>query len=555
MIADTFMRTVMSGLRLEATATAYAEWILGTDPRKRSTRYEEGVGRSWTVENILGSGPLVGDHGCRVEMRLSPERMLCRFIHRDTADGAIFWHTAARVTVDRGRVLVEHAVGRDAPRGRQMRPIASPSRVVLDLIERDGVEVHPRDLVLPEVLLQEETVERFVDHVLLRADRELPWLLVSPTRDGGRPLVDPTRLARSLRGICAVAVLASESATFAFSNVLEKRGYGDEFRCFNGALHTYGPTARLGDDHRIWLGDSLQAIGPDVRTMAVAGLLSHRLAIRDTPSGFFTLIEEHDRTERRDADRRLSERKSSPPPAFSGADGKQLEKETAELKAALKKSLEAEQQYLEAWNRADDERRQAEQEREDADARAEQERAVSAHLRESLQEAKLASGSAALTPGEVDAIQGVLAERITPLSCLVVLRLAYRDRIVVLDSALSSAEQARSFRHSMKLMGLLQTLATEYWEGLASGKGDSQASHAFTPKTFAATESETTKANRRAVSERTFSYRGRNLVMWRHIKIGAAETIAETIRVHFEWVAEEKKIVIGWCGEHRFRVD
>ena len=44
------------------------------------------------------------------------------------------------------------------------------------------------------------------------------------------------------------------------------------------------------------------------------------------------------------------------------------------------------------------------------------------------------------------------------------------------------------------------------------------------------------------------------IVMWPHLKIGNAETTTETIRVHFEWIAEEQKVVIGWCGEHRYRI-
>ena len=61
-------------------------------------------------------------------------------------------------------------------------------------------------------------------------------------------------------------------------------------------------------------------------------------------------------------------------------------------------------------------------------------------------------------------------------------------------------------------------------------------------------------ANHRAHKERTFRYNKEDLVMWRHLRIGVKESVAETIRVHFDWVATEKKLVIGWCGEHRYRV-
>lgn len=39
--------------------------------------------------------------------------------------------------------------------------------------------------------------------------------------------------------------------------------------------------------------------------------------------------------------------------------------------------------------------------------------------------------------------------------------------------------------------------------------------------------------------------------MFSHLKVGVKDTGAETIRVHFDWDANRKKIVIGYCGEHR----
>jgi hypothetical protein len=38
--------------------------------------------------------------------------------------------------------------------------------------------------------------------------------------------------------------------------------------------------------------------------------------------------------------------------------------------------------------------------------------------------------------------------------------------------------------------------------------------------------------------------------MEKHLKIGSAENAADTLRIHFEWVAEDKLIVVGYCGAH-----
>lgn len=556
MSVDTFMSITARGLGVEAVATSYAEWALGTESsRTRSARLEEGVRAQWSAAQILASESLVGDHGCRVEMRLKPERMLFRFVHRDNSDGAVFWQVAARVERKGDAVTVEHAVGRDAPRERRLSPVASPSRVVLGLLERDGVEIRPRDLALPPVTITNDAA-RFVDHVLLRRDRQLPFAVVSCDRSGAPPLVDVERFAKRLRGIYSVAFLATPDATFEFGDTLEARGYGREFRCFHGAVHTYGPTAAMRADHRLWLGDSLRAIEARARTDVVAGLLAHRIAVRDAPTGFFTAIEDFDREERRAIATRLSEKRSTPPPPTNVVPAEyyaRVETERQELQAALSKMIVAEQEASAAFVKADDERRAAERAREDAEAQLEQERAISADLREQFQKNKEAT-KADLDEDQRLALRALVEERLTPTACLRLLELLYGERVVVLDTAYTSADRSSDFRHSGKLFDLMRTLATGYWDALAAGKGDGAAMKAFSSNTFSPNESETTRGNKRAIKERSFTYKGETLVMWRHLKIGAAETLAETIRVHFEWMPAEKKIVVGWCGEHRYRV-
>ena len=44
--------------------------------------------------------------------------------------------------------------------------------------------------------------------------------------------------------------------------------------------------------------------------------------------------------------------------------------------------------------------------------------------------------------------------------------------------------------------------------------------------------------------------KGSSIVMPMHLKIGVKDTAAETLRIHFEWFADEQKIVIGHCGPH-----
>ncbi|WP_282454615.1 hypothetical protein [Burkholderia gladioli] len=38
--------------------------------------------------------------------------------------------------------------------------------------------------------------------------------------------------------------------------------------------------------------------------------------------------------------------------------------------------------------------------------------------------------------------------------------------------------------------------------------------------------------------------------MEKHLKIGIKDSVAETLRVHFEWVGADNVVVIGHCGKH-----
>jgi hypothetical protein len=50
---------------------------------------------------------------------------------------------------------------------------------------------------------------------------------------------------------------------------------------------------------------------------------------------------------------------------------------------------------------------------------------------------------------------------------------------------------------------------------------------------------------------RTVIHAGQPHVLWSHLKIGAKQdSDAETFRAHFEWLAGERRILIGHCGPH-----
>ncbi len=80
------------------------------------------------------------------------------------------------------------------------------------------------------------------------------------------------------------------------------------------------------------------------------------------------------------------------------------------------------------------------------------------------------------------------------------------------------------------------------------GTGDQHAKNVFGLKAYAASEADTLSIDGK--KRRTFHYLSQPKLMEKHIKHGVKDSAAETLRIHFEWIAAEKKIIIGHCGKH-----
>ena len=149
----------------------------------------------------------------------------------------------------------------------------------------------------------------------------------------------------------------------------------------------------------------------------------------------------------------------------------------------------------------------------------------------------------------VDTLEEVISESLTPRQSLLVIKRFFPRRIELLDTALESADLSRQFKHRKQLFKLLWELATGYWYALASGRSDAEARLGFGDN-YAAKESDRVQNNKRARQGRTFTYKGKQVPMMKHLKVGMKPGVSETLRVHFEWDAGERVIIIGHCGPH-----
>jgi hypothetical protein len=176
-------------------------------------------------------------------------------------------------------------------------------------------------------------------------------------------------------------------------------------------------------------------------------------------------------------------------------------------------------------------------------------------LKSNLQNLKASkAGSESITDDDRDSLAKMLARPksiATPQHCIRTLSIIYPERIRLLPSAVSSAEDSVSFQYVDQLWELLWKLSSDYYQLLASGGvGDSEAKSVFGKSSYSAKESETVESSPRLLKYRQFQDGSKVRTMLRHLKIGVKDSASETIRVHFDWDSSEKKIVIGHCGPH-----
>jgi hypothetical protein len=537
---DRYSKLQLTDVDHPSLARRVASWIVPAEHHLRLRRAHVGMPSTWTAEQLADDADLSGEAELRVQTRWNAARdvFACRFVHRDARDAAVFWHTVFRVSVVDGVCTVECGVGRSAPRDVVLRPQAYPPRVLVDLLdERDSARVRERALTLPPLDVRDATdVRVFVDELLLRSDRETPVVVIACDLGGSSALVDVPVLAQKLRGLAVVAALHGKEVTWEYRQELERRDVSGDLACFNGAIHTYGSTRRIGADHQLWLGRSLAALPEHERSERVGETIARRLALAHLPTGFFSLIEEIDRQTR-------AERASTPKldagstgdvaaalALMDEANARATTKET-ELRSTLARIEELETRVQQLELDCDVAEKQAE------------------NLQEVLEQYKERANTGVLSTELRDAFhRAIVTGAPTPAEALDIIATLFPDRVVVLDAARSSALDASAYLNPRDVFSLLRRLATDFWDRITTTPAT--AHKAFTLKEYAPDGSESEHNDRRCVEDRTRTYRGKELVMWKHLKAGGNGGPDKCLRIHFEWIAHERKIVIGHCGRH-----
>lgn len=368
-----------------------------------------------------------------------------------------------------------------------------------------------------------------------REDRHFPIVVLSTRADGQYP-VEPERLRSIVVGLADVVVVPASEDTFAIERITGRRN-----TAYGGAINIVFPVRNsergrfcenvlmLPDD----LAEALQS-GLSVESEVLAAI-THRTNLPN--------LWRHISLDRV-AQARLRAR---------------LSQTIGQAKASEHSAELAE--YVELLEAADHELRGKEEEltqlRSDYEEKTQEARMLQAKsdgLQQALSGQRLGydghdEAGEMLVPLR-EALAAVLNGNSNLQQAVDTVTTLYPDRIIFLDSAKASAKESdrAGFRQTPKALALLQKLTTSYWQLLADGKGDQQAKAVFGQNVYAANEA--SKLSNEGKRRRTFVYRGRELFMEKHLKHGVKDSPAETLRIHFEWLPDERKIVVGHCGKH-----
>ena len=550
---------------------AYTTWALGLDTyrRNRDRRLDLGVPAALTAAQLAQGGTFRGRHDCAISTRRAGEQaFLIRFSHRDNEDGGILWHTGVRVRSAAEGCVVEHSVARSAPRGAVLAPIAASPSVLVRLLERNGPEIEPRDLWDTGLLrLAEDDVDDFVSHILLDKDRRVPYMFITPTNEGDQYLVEPAQLAKKLAGLARVATLPTKTAAFRFTAALKRRRFANDYGVSNGSIRLFHPGLQPTQSHLqhfLWLRRRIEAISVPDRLSLISGEAASRIVERTLPIGFFDLIEHHDRTERQRAAEAVLKATLPAPPEGEHTALRQAvaERDTriAELAQALQSAQADVTLSSELYDEEATRRRGAEDRIVELELELDEQKDVFEHRLEvkdqqlavvvgRLEELKSQKAASAVPIEVREALEAAFLGDPSLEQCLLALVTLYPERLTVLPEAWRSARESKKFRKGAEAFRLLRKLATDYWHALQEGKGDAHA-RSILGDGYAAKESDTVEGNRRAREARTFMHEGQPILMLKHLKIGIKDSLSETLRVHFEWLADRKRIIVGHCGGH-----
>ena len=464
--------------------------------------------------------------------RRYPYYFSAAFKHRDPSASGRMWVTEIGIHQSdvQSEVLVTILLRTDEISTRVNRDVqVSRPRVVLQLM-RGCNPVDPTPS-LQHSELSLETVDAF-RYEIGRADRKHPIVVISPTVNG-RFIVDPRRVIETMAGLAHVYQIPPEENTFSLEAQI-----GRLYSTYRGGTLVIYPKRASHSDcfvERVYGTDAeLMVQGGKQLDTHILELITHRMNI---PNSWRHISNETVRRENTRVNiQRLLEQKDNNNHAIAEEYNNLLHLGDVELQ---QKSRDIDT-LCETIDQFEEEIREL--------------RSAKELLQHSL-EAKRQTGRETLyDQSAIYSVRAIINDiasgKASVRRVLELVSILWSDRVVILQSAFNSADvsDGAGFDEVDQCFELLVDLVSSYWESLASGNSDQAARVVFGNSAYASNEGSALSETGR--KRRTFDYNGRSLLMERHLRIGTKDSKAKTLRIHFEWLAEEKKILIGHCGPH-----
>lgn len=406
-------------------------------------------------------------------------------------------------------------------------PLPSAPGIIPTLLTSKLWRAYAGDQILsPYVtLVREGKANEFVDRIF-SPKRGCPCILVAKEYSTNKPLTDSSELARLLAG--AASVYESEST--AVDHELEHLVDYD-YRCWNGRVRVYQPSIRPGDGrrHRYFTKEEIQDLGSaEIQNRIIQGIARRSQLALGVGVGTLEDVISKQREER------LTQLKKN------GESSEYLELYKEEVESLLAK-LKVSDSQAEYWKGQAAEASELGDEisRIEYENRQLAERVSIAEINAEAFEAKSdLIGNMEDLPDTVEDVVRVIAK-------------AFHNKILFTERALADAKKCKlkdpnvAWRCLRSMATLLYRL---HFEDELTLREVIERYENQTVFELAATESQTTKNNKKLAQQRKGFYKGKERDFSTHVKYGRDP--GNSLRVHYIADTDSKLIVIDRCGDH-----
>jgi len=371
--------------------------------------------------------------------------------------------------------------------------------------------------------------------LLRNANRLVPVVLVSCDRKTGVPKLDTVSLSRALAGTAVVYVCESKECDDEIEHFVPMR-----FRSPNGTVRIYAPGVDFSQDwtagrHRFFHPKDIDEMGDNEVNAQIVRALTRSDAWRGLQSSITSI----DDIEARVRERRLTELRQS------GSGSLQESREMLGLFEAENTRLEAEKKKLtEDLATETGARERAEEALARREYDLEQIKASADETREAERAEKVA----------LQAVRGLDEWPEGPEAIADLAGKIHRDRLVLTPAALRSlgnSEFSTCTAADAVLWRCLRVMATELYDLVMQDPPAQNAADLLKSRTkfeLTWTETKETKRDNKLMAKRRMVYEGRDIDITPHLKWG--NKAPRLLRVHFYVDRDQKKLVIGHCGDH-----